>query len=358
MSDFIIIGGGIAGLSCAATLSELGSVTLLESESALGYHASGRSAAMFLEDFGNDVVCALNRASADHHRHANGGVLSPRSMMLLGRQNEEHDFKPEYRGFGMKQISPDQARDLVPILNPETCAYAAIRDDVFNLDADKSLQSFAKRARKNGAIIKTKSPVIKIAKTKSGWDVETADQMISGSIIINAAGAWVDEIALLANINPLGFQPLRRSMAVLAAPGGHDVSNWPFMDGVNERWYAKPDAGKLLVSPSEEHLTHPHDAWADDMVLAKGMARYEEMVTAPVTRIESSWAGLRTFAPDRTLVLGPDPADNSFIWCAGQGGYGFQTAPAASRLIADLTNGSTCEFDKLTVAALSPQRFG
>lgn len=357
MSDFIIIGGGIAGLSMAATLSKLGSVTLLETETALGYHASGRSAAMFLKDYGNDVICALNRASVDHHKTADGGVLAKRSMMMLGRPEERDDFQSQHRSFGMTEISPEQARDLVPILNPKTCAFAAISEDVFNLDADRLLQDFTKQARKNGAVIKTKSPVLKIIKTKAGWEIETPDQTYNARIIINAAGAWVDEIARLAGIKPLGFQPMRRSIAVLPAPAGHDVSNWPFMDGVNERWYAKPDAGTLLVSPSEEHLTEPHDAWVDDMVLAQGLARYEEMVTEPVTRISSSWAGLRTFAPDRCLVLGADPADASFYWCAGQGGYGFQTAPAASRLIADLVNGGTCEFDKSLVSALSPARF-
>lgn len=358
MSDFIIIGGGIAGLSAAATLSKLGSVTLLETETALGYHASGRSAAVFLKNYGNDVVRALNSASVDHHNSAGGGVLTKRSMMMLGRPEERDDFQSQHRSFGMTEISPEQARDLVPILNPETCAFAAVSEDVFNLDADRLLQDFTKQARKNGAVIKTRSPVLKITKTKTGWEIETPDQTYSARIIINAAGAWVDEIARLAGIKPLGFQPMRRSIAVLPAPAGHDVGNWPLMDGVNERWYAKPDAGTLLVSPSEEHPTDPHDAWADDMVLAQGLDRYAEMVTEPVTRVISSWAGLRTFAPDRSLVLGADPADASFYWCAGQGGYGFQTAPAASRLIADLLNGSGSEFDNKTIAALSPDRFG
>ena len=177
-------------------------------------------------------------------------------------------------------------------------------------------------------------------------------------MIVNAAGAWADQIAALAGIAPLGLQPLRRSMARIPAPGGHDVSSWPTLLGVGETWYSKPDAGALIVSPAEEDPAEPHDAWADDMVLAEGLARYEEMVSEPVTRLISNWAGLRTFAPDRVLVIGRDRSHPGFFWLAGQGGYGFQTSAAASQLAAELICGQPPELDAATVAALSPARFG
>ena len=151
---------------------------------------------------------------------------------------------------------------------------------------------------------------------------------------------------------------MRRSMARIPAPGGHDVSRWPMMFGAGETWYAKPDAGALIVSPAEEHLMEPHDAFADDMVLAEGLARYEEIVTEPVTRLLSNWAGLRTFAPDRVLVIGRDVRESGFFWLAGQGGYGFQSAPAASQLACDLIVGCLPELAPDLVAALSPERFG
>ena len=122
---------------------------------------------------------------------------------------------------------------------------------------------------------------------------------------------------------------MRRTVAVL--PTDQDTRSWTLTATLAETWYAKPDGGRLWVSPADEDPVEPHDAWADDMVLAEGIARYEHMVTTPVTRLLTSWAGLRSFAPDGTLVLGPDPSDESFVWSAGQGGYGFQTAPAASR---------------------------
>jgi D-arginine dehydrogenase len=166
--------------------------------------------------------------------------------------------------------------------------------------------------------------------------VRSGENDFGARILVNAAGAWVDDIAKLAGVAQLGFQPYRRSMARLPAPGGHNVSNWPFMLGTGQNWYAKPDAGKWLVSPEDKDPMAPFDAFADDMVLAEGIARYQEHVTEEVTRLETSWAGLRTFAPDETLVIGRDAQEPSFIWLAGQGGYGFQTAPAASDLIGDI----------------------
>ena len=356
-TDILIIGGGIAGLSAAATLAPHSSVTLLEAEDALGYHASGRSAAMFLKDYGNDVVRALNYASAAHHETMDGGMLSKRGMMLVARADQRDDFVAEFATFGMDEINLDEALAHIPILNPETCAFAAYRSDADDLDADRLLQTYTATARRAGATIQTKSPVTKIKKSDGMWHVTAGEQVHISPLLINASGAWVDEIATLAGISPLGFQPFRRSMAQVPAPGGHDVSNWPFLDGVNESWYAKPDAGKWIISPSEEDPVDAHDAWADDMVLAEGLARYAEMVTEPVTRLETSWAGLRTFAPDRTLVIGRDKNDPTFFWLGGQGGYGFQTAPAASRLVADLIMGITPELDADIVRALAPVRF-
>ena len=356
-SDILIIGGGIAGLSAAATLAPQASVTVLEAEDVLGYHASGRSAAMFLADYGNDVVRALNHASITHHETAAGGVLSPRGMMLIARPHERDDFVAEYTSFGMAEIGMEQAHAKIPILNPKTCAFAAYRADAHDLDADRLLQNYTADARRAGAKIIPDTRVIDIHKTAKGWDAVTGNITYSATLLVNAAGAWVDDIARLAGIKPLGFQPYRRSMARIPAPGGHDTRDWPFIDGVNESWYAKPDAGKWIVSPSDEDPVDPHDAWADDMVLAEGLARYEEMVSEPVTRVETSWAGLRTFAPDRSLVIGRDTSDASFFWLGGQGGYGFQTAPAASRLVADLLTGNTPELDIATITKLSPVRF-
>ena len=355
MIDFIIIGGGIAGVSAAGRLSKLGSVTLLEGEDALAYHASGRSAALFEQNYGKPATVALNKASYDFHVAAK--VLSPRGLMLVGRDDQADAFLADQQGMQLEMIGIDEAKAKFPILNPDVVSMAAFDPHAWDIDTDRLLQTFARAARDNGGTIFTKAQVTAIRRLETGWAVTTKDQTYEGRILVNAAGAWVDIIAEMAGIMPIGFQPLRRSMARIPAPGGQDVSRWPMVFGTGESWYAKPDAGALIVSPGEEDLVTPHDAYADDMVLAEGLARYEENVTEPVTRLLSSWAGLRTFAPDRTLVLGPDPHDPGFVWCAGQGGYGVQSSPAASQLLADLIGGTPTDIPEIAVAGLSPNRF-
>ena len=356
-ADFLIIGGGIAGVSAAARLAELGSVILLEAEDHLAYHASGRSAALYEPHYGAPAVVGLSLASGDFF-WAQQNVLAPRGLLIIAKADELDALAQDADQMELVRISVGQACALVPVLNPEMVKAAAMANHGWDIDTDLLIQGFARHARSNGAQIVTRARVSAIAKAAGGWRVTSMAGEFTARQLINAAGAWVDEVAAMAGVQPLGFQPMRRSMARIPAPGGHDVSGWPMMFGVGETWYAKPDAGALIVSPAEEHAVPPHDAFADDMVLAEGLARYAEMVTEPVTRILANWAGLRTFAPDRVLVIGRDPAESGFFWLAGQGGYGFQSAPAASQLAADLIGGHTPVLPPDLVASLSPARFG
>jgi glycine/D-amino acid oxidase-like deaminating enzyme len=358
VQDFVIIGGGVAGISAAARLAPHGSVTLLEAEDNLAYHASGRSAAMFLESYGNAVVRQLNAASADYLRTENGGVLSRRPMMLLGAADEADGFAAQAADMGLSRIGPDEAAALWPLLNRDHAAHAAIREDTCDLDTDLLIQNFLRTARAHGAQVVTGARVSAIARDSAGWRITAGGQDHWGRILVNAAGAWADTVARMAGIAPLGIQPYRRSMARIALPDGMTPAGWPFVDGVGDRWYAKPDAGALIVSPGDEDPMEAHDAWADDMVLAEGLERYQAFSTAPVTRLLANWAGLRSFAPDRALVIGRDAAQPDFLWLAGQGGYGFQTAAAASELLAQIATGAPTTLDRATVSALSPARFG
>lgn len=355
MIDFLIIGGGIAGISAAARLSELGSVTVLETETALAYHASGRSAALFERNYGKPSTVALNAASFDFHKDAD--VLSPRGLMLLGTADDPAAFDTDFAQMGLTRLTIPEAQERFPILDPEVVKQVGFDDRAQDIDTDKLVQTFARMARNNGATIQTKSEVTGITRTDAGWTVTTQSASFDARNIVNAAGGWVDGIAQMAGITQLGFTPLRRSMARIPAPDGMDVSTWPMVFSAGETWYAKPDAGALIVSPADEDPVTPHDVFADDMVLAEGLARFEDSVTMSVTRLLASWAGMRTFAPDRTLVLGPDTRDPSFIWCAGQGGYGMQSAPAASQLLADLIAGRAPAISADAVAALTPARF-
>lgn len=354
--DFLIIGGGIAGVSAAARLAPLGRVLVLEAEAHLAHHASGRSAALYEPHYGLAPVVGLSLASGDFFRGA-GDLLSPRGLMVVGRADQGADLAAEAKGMALDPITVDEARAIVPILNPDVVALAAYGNHAWDIDTDLLVQRFAREAKTNGEVL-TGARVTAIRRDGAEWEVTSTAGTHRARLLINAAGAWVDEVAQMAGVSALGFQPYRRSMARIPAPGGQDVSRWPMVFGVGETWYAKPDAGALIVSPAEEDPQSPHDAWADDMVLAEGLARYEEMVTEPVTRLISNWAGLRTFAPDRVLVIGPDVREPGFFWLAGQGGYGFQTAPAASQLAADLIAGRAPQIDAGLVAALSPARFG
>lgn len=356
--DFLIIGGGIAGISAAARLSHLGKVHLTESEPHLAHHASGRSAALFEPRYGKPAIVALSYGTEDYLAHANGGVLSPRGMMIVGGPDERPGFDAEMSDMDLTEISFDEARAWVPILNPDTVRFAARGFEARDIDTDLLIQNFAREARGNGAVFQTGAPVTSLVRGADGiWTATTPQGEVRARIVVNAAGAWADRVAAMAGIAPLGLVPHRRSMARIPAPGGHDVSRWPMIFGVGETWYAKPDAGALIVSPAEEDPMEPHDAWADDMVLAEGLARYEERVTEPVTRLISSWAGLRTFAPDRVPVIGFAPTDPGFFWLAGQGGYGFQTSAAASALAADLIGSRAPALEADVIAALSPARF-
>lgn len=355
MTDILVIGGGIAGLSAAAFLSRHGSVTVIEAETGLGYHTSGRSAALYEESYGAPTVTALNRASRPHL--ADGGYLSPRGLLLIGTSDNAALFDQDMAAMDLAPLSRDEALALIPILNPKVVTRAGWHDAAWDIDTDRLLQDFARTVRASGGTVRTGLRVTEIARDASGWRVTAGAEDFTAPLLVNAAGSWADEVATMAGVAPLGLQPYRRSMARIPAPGGLDIRAWPMIFGAGETWYAKPDAGALLVSPAEEHPMAPHDAFPDDLVLAEGLARYEAVVAEPVTRLLASWAGLRTFAPDRTLVLGPEPAAPGFFWSAGQGGYGFQTSAAAGRLVADLVAGRASELDPDIVAALAPARF-
>ncbi len=358
MTDIIIIGGGIAGLSAGARLAPHMNVTVIEAEEALAFHASGRSAALFEPHYGSPSTVQLSLASSDFYIGGDMRYCRPRGVLFLARADEREAFEKDCAVMDLSEITVDEARALVPIVNPETVAFAAHADRAHDIDTNLLIQDCAREIKTNGGAIHLRSRVVGINRHGKVWQVTTEGGTThEAPLLLNAAGPWAGAVAEMAGLSPIGFTPCRRSMARIPAPGGHDVSNWPMFFGTGERWYAKPDAGQLIVSPSEEEPSTPHDAWADDMVLAEGLARYEEMVSEPVTRVTANWAGLRTFSPDRRMVLGQSPEHPAFFWSAGQGGYGFQTAPAVSQLVADLVLGRAPALAPDLVAALSPARF-
>ncbi|MET4102894.1 D-arginine dehydrogenase [Roseovarius sp. MBR-78] len=363
MTDIIVIGGGIAGVSAAAECARAGaSVTVLESEPQIGYHATGRSAAIFIRNYGNATLRALNAAAEPIFEQpgeiSDTPILSPRGELMIASEDELPVLDAYLDGaLGVERLTGREAAAIVPILRPERIAGAMIERAARGIDVDLLLQGYARMLRARAGRIVTGAAVKALRREAGQWHVETAQGTFTAPTVVNAAGAWADDVAALAGLPRLGLQPYRRSAAIIPAPEGHETEHWPIFGSIAETWYAKPEAGKLMVSPADEDPVDPHDAWPDDMVLAEGLHRFEQAVTHEVTRVEHSWAGLRTFAPDRTPVAGADPRATGFFWLAGQGGYGVQTAPALSQLSAALLSGAAPVLDAATRAALAPDRF-
>lgn len=360
-ADILVIGGGMAGISAAARLSGEARVIVLEQEDTIGSHSTGRSAAMFVLNYGNAVLRSLNAASAPFFTEpgdfCEGPLLSPRGELLVADEAEVPLLDALLaETSGIEPIAADEAVALVPILRRYKIAAAAYEADAQDIDVDLLLQGFLRLLRGAGGRVVTKAGAEMIRFEGGVWQVETPAGNFTAPILVNAAGAWADRVAALAGVPRVGLQPMRRSAVLVPAPQGYDITHWPLFASAGEAWYGKPQSGLLMISPADEDPVEPHDAWPEDMVLAEGIDRFERRTTMQVTRVERSWAGLRSFTPDRTPVVGFAPEAEGFFWLAGQGGYGIQTAPGMSQLSADLILGRTPSLAAATVAALAPGR--
>ncbi|WP_068009248.1 NAD(P)/FAD-dependent oxidoreductase [Pseudovibrio axinellae] len=360
--DFLVVGGGIAGISAAARLAEQATTIVLEMEDVIGHHSTGRSAAVFVRNYGNAVIRALNAASEPVLKHPDGicegSVLTERGLLMLaeeGKEDQRDTF--EVGAVGLEQCSPQQALEMVPILNPKKVSGALYEPNALDIDVDRLFQGYARLFKSRGGEIVVSAPAKKIDREQDYWRITTPKGEFCAPVLINAAGAWADKIAELAGVSQIGLTPKRRTAAIIPLPEGIDPGDWPLFEGAAEPFYAKPEAGKLLVSPVDEDPVEPHDAYVDDMVLAEGLYRFENTVNFPITHVEHSWAGLRSFVTDRSPVVGFAHDAEGFFWLAAQGGYGIQTSPALSRLAADLCLARPSELDPQIIQALSPQRF-
>jgi D-arginine dehydrogenase len=211
--------------------------------------------------------------------------------------------------------------------------------------------------RRAGRLV-TNAPVEALERGAPGWTVCAGTERFTAPLVVNAAGAWADEVAALAGLTRVGLQPRRRTAVLVDVPSGMDVSRWPFVNDVDEQFYFKPEGGSLFLSPADETPVEPSDAQPDEWDVATAVERLEAATTLQITRLKARWAGLRTFAPDRTPVVGYSGEREGFFWLAGQGGYGIQTAPALSRAAAALIlESSLPEGLGAELGALSPGRF-
>lgn len=363
-ADVVVIGGGIAGLSVAARMAEHAQVVVLEAESAPGYHASGRSVAFAHYGLGEPVVKTLTALSmAELAEH---GSLHPALHIAGAGEVAALDALEEvHRQFGCdySRVGPDEARALLPVLKAEACHAALVDHGSLKLDTNAMLQAHAAALRAAGGALVTGARVSAIAREGAEWRVETSAGDIAAPILVNAAGAWADMIAEMAGVTPVGLQPRRRTVISFAAPEGKDVRHWPFTKTVGEGFYLLPEGrGQLLASSMDQTPSEPCDAAAEELDIAIAADRVEQATTLAIRRISHSWAGLRSFAPDELPVIGAAADAAGFIWCAGQGGAGFQTAPALSRLAAAAALGlpfpADCAEAGLSLATFSPARLG
>jgi D-arginine dehydrogenase len=358
-ADVLVIGGGIAGLSLAARLSERARVAVIEGESAPGYHASGRSVAVVHFGLGEQVVRTLTALSLA--QLAAHGTRHPALHIAAAAQGAALDALEEtHRSFGCDyaRLSGEAARTLLPVLKPEACHEALLDHGALKLDTDAMLQAHAATIRANRGAVITGARVTGIAAERGGWVVHTADgARHSAPLLVNAAGAWADDIARLAGITPIGIEPRRRTVISFAAPDGEDVRQWPFTKTVGEGLYLLPEGrGQLLASSMDQTPSKPCDAATEELDIAVAADRVKQATTLAIRRISHSWAGLRSFAPDELPVIGPAAGAPGFVWCAGQGGYGFQTAPALARIAESAALGLPFPAD-CAAAGLAPEQF-
>jgi D-arginine dehydrogenase len=369
--DFLVVGGGMAGVSLAAALAPGARVALVEAEPHPGYHATGRSAALFVPSYGSEIFRALTRASAPFMHsppepYFPQPLLRARGALHIARSDQQPRFAAtlaELRSSGtrVEVLSPEAARERLPLLRREYAACAAFEPNVDDIDVSALLQGFLKRARALGVRVWVGQRITSPKWRQGAWHLDLDNEPLCARVLVNAAGAWADEVAAACGAAPLGLRPLRRTAALIDPPAGVAVSDWPALFDVDDQFYLKPDAGRLLVSPADEEPLDPCDAWAEDLTVALTIERIQQALDIDVRRVVHNWAGLRTFAPDRDPVVGFDPRVAGLFWCAGQGGCGIQTAPALARLAAALARGEALPSDiaaqGVTAQALSPARF-
>ena len=348
-ADFLIVGGGVAGLSAGARLARHGRVIVLEAEEALGYHSSGRSATFSHFGIGNRIVRALTAHSRDHFLQAGDGRLGRRSTALFIATEE---MLPALDALGRDMaaytdaVRPSDRREMLRLFPPlrtgaDAVVAGLVDSDGLRLDSDAMLQDFARSVRQSGGAVLTGQRIASIEGDGTGWTVRSdSGDSWSAPVLINAAGAWGDAVAGMAGVKPLGLTPLRRTIIVVDPPQGADVGGWPFVKTAVDDFYILPESVRLMASPVDEVETDPCDAQPEEYDVALAAWKVERYTTLSVARIAHRWAGLRTFTADRSPAAGFADDAPGFFWLAGQGGFGLQTAPAMAEAVEALVTGA------------------
>lgn len=362
MTDFevIIVGGGIAGASLGAEIAAKRKTLIIEAEDQCGYHATGRSAAFYLESYGGPEVAKLTLASKAFLSHppqefSDSGFLRMRGDLHLTR--DELPTLPDL--VESRVVERPELERLMPGVRPQW-RRALFEPGCADIDAAALHGGYLRQFRRGGGTIATRSRLVRAQSNRDGWVITVAEgSTLTASLIVNAAGAWADQVARAAGVPELGIKPLRRTMVQLRL-GRSGLRDLPLVDGADSSFYFKGEGdNSVWLSPHDEIPSEPCDAAPEEIDVATAIDRFEQVVDWPVERVERSWAGLRSFAPDRLPVYGFDELEPKFFWCVGQGGFGIQTSPAAAKLAAAALLGEDPDamVDHIDPAVFSPLRF-
>jgi D-arginine dehydrogenase len=369
--DVIIVGGGIAGASAGYEVAANAKVLLIERESQFGFHSTGRSAAIFLQTHGPEVIRALASASKDFLLHppdefTESSLLKPRGMLFIGRHDQVAELDrtaTECARFvsTVRRLDSYETLAMVPVLREDNLAGSVFDPEAMDLDVHAIHYGFLRGMRARGGDTLIDAELMDLQYADGSWTVTTRVGKFTAPVIVNAAGAWGDRVAAMAQARPVGLVPKRRTAFVFDPPVGAAIDRWPVVHDVSETFYFKPDAGKILASPADETPIEPCDVYPDDLDIALAVDRIQNASQIRVQHIIRKWAGLRSFVRDGCPVVGFDPECDGFFWLAGQGGYGIETSPAMGRLCATLLGGNGVPSDLaklgITQTAVSPSRF-
>ena len=337
--DVAVVGGGIAGASVAYELAARASVVVLEAEATTAFHTTGRSAAVFTENYGSAAIRSLTIASRPFLSSPPDGftdqpLLSPRGALWIGRDDQQERLDALFEA-GSAFVPSLERIDAAAVVG--RCAALRLsgigggvwEPDALDLDVHAIVSGYLRGLRARGGTVRTSSRVVAAQRVGDRWRITTsAGDTVAASAVVDAAGAWADEVAARFGARPVGLTPLRRTAFTFDPPGGLDARGWPLVIDADEDFYFKPEGTRLLGSPADEHPSPPCDARPEELDVAVALDRIGTVLGVELRHAHGPWAGLRTFAPDRTPVVGPDPSVEGFFWLAGQGGYGIQTAPA------------------------------
>jgi D-arginine dehydrogenase len=369
--DFLVIGAGIAGTAAAYELANHGRVILLERESMPGYHSTGRSAAVLTENYGNAIIRRLTVASRGFLENApdqftSSPLVSPRGVLWIAREEQQETLaamlsEAQQLVPSIHAIGRAEAKRWCPVLRNEYLAAAVLEPEAMDMDVHAIHQGFLRSFRRRNGELVVKAEVVRLSRVAETWEVYTAHERFTAGLVVNAAGAWCDEIGKIAGARPIGLIPKRRTAFIFDGPTQSDLSAWPVVIDVDEQFYFKPESGRILASPADETPMPPCDVYAEDYDVALAVDRIVKATTLAIRHIGRKWAGLRSFVADKAPVVGMDTLLPGFFWLAGQGGYGIMTSPAMARAATGLIVDGRLPADLagmgLKAEELSPARF-